>query len=142
MPHIQKLNGVIRTARAVLIALSDTDNSMFAFESELMKLEMFPPGHEATRIIPMAMVQLMLLPNANASRHVNMGSRTSWQSIPTKMGLGFLNRFRNVLGLMPSATPYMTKARMMLTVFIPPALSVTEMPSILLISSGDKVLKF
>lgn len=34
--------------------VSDIDNSTFALERELIKLEMLPPGHEATNIIPKA----------------------------------------------------------------------------------------
>ena len=109
---------------------------MFAFERELMKFEMLPPGQEATRIMPSAMVQLMDLPKASASRKVNSGRMTSWLTMPRISDLGFLNTFTNILGLMPRATPYITKASTMLMVFIPPALRVTSMLSIRAVVSG------
>lgn len=46
-------------ANSVVVAVSPTDNSVFAFESDDIKLEMFPPGHDATRIIPIATVGVM-----------------------------------------------------------------------------------
>ena len=136
LPYSQKLKGVIRMASAVLMAVRLTDNSMFAFERELMKFEMLPPGQEATRIMPSAMVQLMDLPKASASRKVNSGRMTSWLTMPRISDLGFLNTFTNILGLIPRATPYITKASTMLMVFIPPALRVTSMLSIRAVVSG------
>ena len=115
---------------------------MSALDSELMKLEMFPPGHEATSIMPMAIVQVMLLPKASVSRKVSSGRKTSWLSMPAKMGLGLLKRSTKVRGLIPKATPYMMKARTILTVFIPPAFKATEMLSILLAISGVIALRF
>ena len=60
-----------------------------------------------------------------ARPQVKAGSRTSWQSMPSSTDLGFLNTSTKMRGLMPSATPYMTKARMMLMVFMPPAFRLT-----------------
>lgn len=117
-------------ASAVLMAVRLTDSSTFAFESELMKLEMFPPGQEATSIIPMAMVQDIDEPSASASRKVNSGSRIIWLHAPTSTDLGFLNTSTNIPGLMPRATPYITNASTMLMVFMPPAFRVTSIPSI------------
>ena len=112
------------------MAVRLTESSTFAFESELMKLEMLPPGHEATSIIPMAMVQEMEEPRASASRKVNSGSSMIWLHAPTSTDFGFLNTSTNILGLIPRATPYITNASTMFIVFIPPALRVTSMLSI------------
>ena len=101
-----------------------------------MKLEMLPPGQEATRIMPSAMVQLMDRPKARASRKVSSGSRTSWQTMPRIKDLGLLKTSANIFGWIPRATPYMTKARTMLMVFMPPALSVTSMLSMIEVISG------
>ena len=61
---------MVNTARAVLIAVSDTDSSMLAFDSDDMKLLMFPPGHEATSSIPSAMVGEIASPSARMRRNV------------------------------------------------------------------------
>ena len=129
-------------ASAVLIAVRLTDSSILALERELMKLEMFPPGQEATRIMPSAMVQLIQCPKARASRKVSSGSRISWQQTPMIRDFGLLKTSANILGLMPSATPYMTKARTMLMVFMPPAFIVTLMPSMMEVISGLMVYVF
>ena len=44
------------THAAVLKAVSDTESSEFPLEREMMKLDMFPPGHEATSIIHKAII--------------------------------------------------------------------------------------
>ena len=119
-------------ARAVLIAVRLTESSTFAFDRELMKLDMLPPGQEATNIMPIAMVQLMLSFRQRASRKVNSGSSMHWHSIPSSTDFGLVNTSLKVCGLMPSATPYITNARTILMVFIPPALRLTLMLSIVL----------
>ena len=130
MPHIQKLNGVISTASAVEMAVSDTESSMLALPSEDIKLEMLPPGQAATRIIPSPIIGEIHFDIRMARPQVNAGSRTSWQHIPSRTDLGFLKTSTKMLGLMPRATPYITKARTMLMVFIPPAFIVTWIASI------------
>ena len=113
------------------MAVRHTDSSIFALASELMKLEILPPGQEATRIMPSAMVHEIhpTLSISKASRNVSSGSRTSWQHTPRMTDLGFWKTSTKVCGLMPSATPYITKARTMLMVFMPPAFIVTLMLS-------------
>ena len=127
---MKKLAGVITTASAVLIAVRDTESSTFALESEDMKLEMFPPGHEATSIIPSAIIGDIALPKPSARRKVNAGSSMNWQTIPRITDFGCLNTSANIFGLIPSATPYITKASTMFIVFIPPAFRLTWMLSI------------
>ncbi len=126
----------MNTARAVEMAVRLTESSILAFPRELMKLEMFPPGQAATRIIPMAIMGEIHPVMRIARPQVNAGSSTSWLSIPRSTDFGFLKTSTKMPGLMPSATPYITKARMMLIVFIPPAFSVTLMLSMVLITSG------
>ena len=118
------------------MAVRETDNSMLAFESEDRKLEMFPPGQEATRIIPKPIIGEIQLPIRTASRNVNAGSRTSWQVMPSRTDFGLLKTSANIRGFIPRATPNITKARTRLIVFIPPALRVTLIWSIWAAVSG------
>ena len=90
-----------------------------------MKLEMLPPGQAATRIIPRPIIGEIHPVRRTARRQVKAGRRTIWHSIPKRTDLGFLNTSTKMCGLMPSATPYMTNARMMLMVFMPPAFRLT-----------------
>ena len=117
-------------ARAVEIAVRLTLSSILALLRLEMKLLILPPGQDATSIIPIAMENDTAGPSAHARRKVSSGSRTSWQSIPSSTDLGFLNTSTKMRGWMPRATPYITKARIMLIVFMPPALSVTTIESI------------
>ena len=124
-PQAQKLKGVSTTASAVEMAVSETDSSTLALASELMKLEMLPPGQEATRIMPRPIMGEIHPVSAMASRQVNAGRSTSWHRMPSSTLLGFLNTSTKMAGLMPSETPYMTSARIILMVFMPPALRLT-----------------
>ena len=120
LPQNEKLNGVVNTQSAVLMAVSETDNSELPLQSEVMKLEMFPPGHAATRIIPSETIGVRILLNVMQRTNVNAGRRISWQIIPMITDLGFLRMSINVFGLIPSATPNITIARTMFNASIPP----------------------
>ena len=96
-------------ARAVLMAVRDTDNSTFALDSDDMKLEMLPPGQEATRIMPSPIIGEIQLPSRQARQKVKAGSRTSWQPIPSRTDLGFLKTSTKMPGRMPKATPNITR---------------------------------
>lgn len=50
----KKLNGVNRNAMTDVMALNVTERATFPFASNEKKLEAFPPGQAATRIIPNA----------------------------------------------------------------------------------------
>jgi hypothetical protein len=50
----RKLNGVRINADKELIAVSVTDSATFPLAKSEKKLDAFPPGHAATRIIPSA----------------------------------------------------------------------------------------
>ena len=137
LPQSQKLNGVIRTARAVEMAVRLTDSSTLAFAREDMKLEILPPGQEATRIMPRPIMGEIHQLRAMARRQVKAGSRTSWHSAPSRTDFGLLNTSMKVPGLMPSETPNMTNASTMLMVFMPPAFRVTWIWSMEAAVSGD-----
>ena len=104
----------------MLNAVSDTESSELPLESEVMKFDMFPPGHEATRIIPRANIGEIRFPIVMISTSVRAGRSTSWHTMPVIMDLGFLTMSTNVLGLMPSATPNITSARTMFRRVEPP----------------------
>ena len=109
---------------------------MLAFPSEDMKLEMFPPGQAATRIIPRPIMGEIQPVSRMASRQVNAGSRISWHIAPRITDLGFLKTSMKIPGLIPSATPYITNARIILMVFMPPAFRFTSMLSMVAAISG------
>ena len=115
--------------KVVVIAVSETDSTMLPLDSEDRKFEMFPPGHDATSIIPSAIIGVMSGLNASTIANVIAGSDSHCSSSPIAMGLGFLMFSFMVRGLMPSATPNITKARMMFTIAIPlsPKFIVTEL---------------
>ena len=77
LPQNAKLSGVVKTHAAVLKAVRETDSSEFPLESEVMKFEMFPPGHDATRIIPKAIIGESQCPQTMVSSNVSAGSSTS-----------------------------------------------------------------
>lgn len=64
-------------ASRVAIAVKLTDKATFALASDEMKLEILPPGHAATKIIPSAMVGDKNLFNAMTSKKVRKGSKTN-----------------------------------------------------------------
>ena len=77
LPQNEKLNGVVNTQRTVLMAVNDTDSSEFPLQSDVMKLDTFPPGHAATRIIPSEIIGVRTLLKMMQRRNVNAGSNTS-----------------------------------------------------------------
>ena len=86
-----------------------------------MKFEMLPPGQEATRSMPRATMGVMTLLNANATRSVTKGSAIHCIMQPTMIDFGWRKTSLKVSSLMPSATPNITSAKMMLTRVISPA---------------------
>ena len=75
-PQKKKLNGVTSGANAVVIAVSDTESSIFPLDREDMKFEIFPPGQDATRIIPSATIGVISGESASATAKVTAGSPT------------------------------------------------------------------
>ena len=125
----------------MLNAVSDTESSELPLESDVMKFEMFPPGHDATRIMPRANIGETSFPIAMISTSVRAGRSTSWHTIPVIMDLGFFTMSTNVLGLIPSATPNITSAR---TTFrrVEPPFIVTFKASISRIICSLIIIKF
>lgn len=121
---------------AVFTAVRETDSSVFPLESEVMKFEMFPPGHDATRIIPNAIIGEIHPSNIMVRRNVRPGSRSIWQMMPNTTDFGFINMSMKVLGLIPKATPNITKASTILMAFMPASFIFTLMASICAITSG------
>ena len=126
-PHTKKLSGVMIGAQAVETAVIDTDSSTLPFDSDEMKFEMLPPGHEATRIIPSAIIGVITGLSASAIAKVTAGRPTHCNNKPVITDLGFINTSLKVCVLIPSATPNITNAKMILTIAIPlsPKLIVT-----------------
>ena len=118
-PQKKKLMGVITGANAVVMAVIDTDNSILPRDSELIKFEMLPPGHDATKIIPNAIIGVMRGLRANTIANVAAGKTTHCDTIPKITDLGFVNTSLNVCSLIPKATPNITNARIKLTIVIP-----------------------
>ena len=56
-----KLAGVVKMAAVVVTADIDTESSRLPFEIEVMKFDTLPPGHDATKIIPIATIGVMCL---------------------------------------------------------------------------------
>ena len=79
-PQKKKLIGVMIGAIAVVNAVSETDSTMLPFDSDERKFEMLPPGHDATNIIPSAIIGVMTGLKASATANVIAG-RTNHCSI-------------------------------------------------------------
>ena len=86
----------MKGAKAVVIAVIETDNSILPFESDDTKFEMLPPGHEATKIIPNAIIGVITGLSISAIRNVTAGNPTHCNAIPTITDLGFANTSLNV----------------------------------------------
>ena len=107
-------------AKAVVIAVIDTDSSILPFASDEIKFEILPPGHDATRIIPRATIGVIKGLKAIATQKVTAGKPIHCNTIPVTTDFGYLNTSLNVSSLMPRATPNITNAKMMFTTIIPP----------------------
>ena len=114
------MKGVTSGAKAVVIAVRDTESSTFPLESDDMKLEMFPPGQDATRIIPNAIMGVITGERIRATANVTAGRATHCRNIPTNTDFGFLNTSLKVWNFIPSATPNIINASIMFTTAIPP----------------------
>ena len=101
-PHIVKLSGVMMMQTAVLNAVSATESSLFPFDREVMKFEMFPPGQAATRIMPSAIIGLIHPSNDITSRKVSAGNSRFWQITPKINDFGCLNVSMKDFGLIPN----------------------------------------
>jgi hypothetical protein len=103
-----KFSGVRRVAASVANAVRLTERATLAYASDEMKLEMFPPGQAAMRIIPMAIdgggLRSITSPKVSAGRSMNCAL------IPRKADFGFRRIFLNCSTLISSATPNIMQA--------------------------------
>ncbi len=74
----------------VVIAVSETDSTMLPFESDERKFDMLPPGHDATNIIPSAIIGVINLFNANTTANVTAGRANHWRITPVNIDFGLL----------------------------------------------------
>ena len=109
-PQMAKFKGVSIMAEIVAIAVRLTDKATLPFEREEIKFEMFPPGHEATKIMPMAMVGVIRLLKANMMIKVTAGRKKNWETKPMTVAFGLRRIFRKCSSLISSATPNIIKA--------------------------------
>ena len=130
------MSGVVNMHAAVLNAVSETESSVLPREKDVMKLDMFPPGQAATRIIPRAIIGEIQLSIEMTRRNVRAGRKMTWQRIPTIMDLGLRAMSRNDAGLMPRATPNITNARTMLIMSMPVLFMWTSIASMDAMISG------
>ena len=77
LPQNAKLSGVVNTHAAVLMAVSETESSVLPLDNEVMKFDMLPPGHAATRIIPSAIIGDIQFLNVIVRRNVSAGRSRS-----------------------------------------------------------------
>lgn len=108
-PQNCKLNGVIKMAAIVANAVRLTLSAVFPPERWVIKLEIFPPGQEATKIIPRAILglgcKIRIRPKVKAGRIINC------EVTPNREDLGLRHNLLKSDGLMSSATPNITIAR-------------------------------
>lgn len=108
-PQNCKLKGVIKIAATVANAVRLTLSAVFPPERWVIKLEIFPPGQAATKIIPNAILgfgcKIRISPKVKAGRIINC------EATPSKDDLGLRHNLLKSDGLMSSATPNITIAR-------------------------------
>lgn len=86
----KKLAGVIIKAKSEVKAVRVTESATFPPASNEKKLEAFPPGHAATKIIPSAMPGAGVI--INIIRHVSAGNIIYCETKPvTKAFFEFRN---------------------------------------------------
>jgi hypothetical protein len=127
LPHNEKLKGVINTQTRVENADRLTDNSIFPLAKEVMKFDIFPPGHAATNSIPIATDGVGRI--TRSRRKVRNGSRNNWQVTPTIKLLGFCRTFLKLETLILNAMPNITNARMIFIMSSEPGVKFNLMES-------------
>ena len=93
---------------------------------DVMKFDTAPPGHDATRISPIATMGGMKLWKSTHSRYVTSGRTIHWHTRPMNMERGRLNTPRKNCGLSPNATPYITTAMNSISSQFPVLLKLIE----------------
>jgi len=97
------------TASTVPIAVRLTERATLALAKLEIKLEIFPPGHEATKSIPKATEGVINRPKASTARKVTAGSSRNWLDNPIMSNRGLLKMFLKFSQWIPRATPNMIK---------------------------------
>ena len=97
------MKGVINTAQTLATAVMHTDRAALPLAREVIKLEILPPGHAATSIIPKATLGMGLKTNTN--KKVKKGRAKNWETNPIKTDLGDENTRIKSLMCSLRATP-------------------------------------
>ena len=128
-PQKKKLKGVTIGANEVVMAVNEMESAVLPLERDERKLDMFPPGQDATNNIPNAIIGVMKGFRIKAMAKVTAGKPTHCNRTPTMMDFGLLKISFNIFGFRPRATPNITNANMIFTIVIPPVpkLMVTEL---------------
>ena len=118
-PQSEKFSGVRNIAPTVAMAVSVIDNATFALAVALIKLEIFPPGQAATKIIPKATVAVRSKLITN--KKVKTGKRINCVTNPVITDLGLLSTILKCEKLISRAMPNMINARAIFRVWMPPS---------------------
>lgn len=105
-----KFSGVSITADKVAMAVKLTESATFAFASDDIKLDIFPPGQDATSIIPIAMVGVIKFPKRMSRINVTKGMAKNCEKNPIIVDFGFRAIFLKCSGFISRATPNIIKA--------------------------------
>lgn len=123
-----KFKGVSSDAERVAAAVKLTESATFALESDDIKFEIFPPGHAAIRIIPMATDAGGR--NRITSKKVSAGRITNCAPNPKMNDFGNERMFLKCCTLISNATPNMMAARVTFINSNPPSLKFNLTESI------------
>ena len=89
--------------------MRETDSDKLAPAIDEKKLEIFPPGQDATKIIPNANMGCGLKITINIK--VRRGRRINWEKAPAMAAFGFVRNWWKSLESIPRATPNMMKPK-------------------------------
>ena len=111
LPQNEKLKGVMMTQTNVENADRLTESDTLPLAKEVMKLEIFPPGQAATKIIPIATDCERMGRSAMHNKNVTAGNRTICEKTPTIKLFGFLTTSLKSETFIRKAIPNITNAR-------------------------------
>jgi hypothetical protein len=115
--------GVIITDNKVEVPVKVKDNSTLPLAKEVIKLDTFPPGQAATKIIPRATLSVGFRKYTNTK--VTAGKRINCDITPKIKALGFEIMALKLDISMPKAMPNIMIAKLMLRTCKPPALKLS-----------------
>ena len=119
--------GVKKIDNVEVMDVKVMDSSTLAFASELMKLEILPPGQEATSIIPRATEGCGFSMRIRAN--VKSGRRSSCASNPSRSLFGVASTFLNLSNDRSKAIPNIMNAKVTLMRTIPDLLKLSTISS-------------